>query len=74
MPKGSTWFNASEIDGKSEYCRGCISRRKSRYGKTALTPVFVAEFDEPSAACGTVELVRRLADAYLFSKRRLASA
>jgi hypothetical protein len=37
MPKGSTWFNTSEIDGKSEYCRGCISRRKSRYGKTALT-------------------------------------
>jgi hypothetical protein len=37
MPKGSTWFNTSEIDGKSEYCPGCISRRKSRYGKTALT-------------------------------------
>jgi hypothetical protein len=50
MPKGSTWFNTSEIDGKSEYSRGCISRRKSRYGKTALTPAFVAAINSTSRA------------------------
>jgi len=50
MPKGSTWFNTSEIDGKSEYCPGCISRRKSRYGKTALTPAFGVAINSRSPA------------------------
>ena len=49
MPKGSTCLNTSEIDDKSEYCRGCISRRKSRYGETALTPAFVAAISSTSS-------------------------
>jgi hypothetical protein len=48
MPKGSTWFNTSEIDDKSEYCRGCISRRKSRYGKNLIDFQFLPQsFNAP---------------------------
>lgn len=54
MPKGSTWFNTSEIDGKSEYCRGCISRRKSRYGKTSFS------FETTLSGRSYLSIIRRL--------------